>query len=283
MFLLNRTQAKAKANVIHKYLLEKGIELPSSELLNAVARMAGLEDWNAMAAQFSEDAVDALLADQESDHAFDSLESELRAEETGIVGFGPECAVQVASGFWLVTPGYPADVDYVRVCDPLGREVAYWSIDEITEDASIVVGAIVGALNRSRTDKKPNPLKPSADKIVVADGAKKPDIKCWGDVNWRLVHAIEYVDANLTYEHKLRFIEDDSFRLLDLDAAGTIDADDLAELEDLMDDTALDWGDEFEAGGLTVRDLRGAKRNNVTKTWELTDGRTLKFLQLNAM
>lgn len=37
-------------------------------------------------------------------------------------------------------------VSYIRVCDPSGDEVVYWSIDEIREDPSGVMGAIVGSL-----------------------------------------------------------------------------------------------------------------------------------------
>lgn len=169
MFVVTKNQAKAKANSLHKFLEEKGIDIPASETLNAVARMAGFNDWNSMSMGYKDEAVKALLEEHEQDHAWDSVECDLVAEEQGVDTWGPECCVQVASGFWMVTPALPADITYVRVCDPLGREIAYWNINEVTEDAEIVLGALVGALNRGRNDVKPDPLNPSADKIVICD------------------------------------------------------------------------------------------------------------------
>lgn len=173
MFVVSKNQAKHHANSLHKFLAEKGLPIAASDALNAIARMAGFNDWNAMADQYKPEAVEALLGDFEQSHVHDASDCELRSEETGGGGFGEECMVQVASGFWLVTAAYPNEVDYVRVCDPLGREVSYWSIDELTEAADEVMGAIMGALNRGRSDIKPDPLNPDADKLVVSNRVKK--------------------------------------------------------------------------------------------------------------
>ena len=40
------------------------------------------------------------------------------------------------------------DVDYVRVCDPDGRETAYWTRDEFAESPSEVISAMFGAVVR---------------------------------------------------------------------------------------------------------------------------------------
>lgn len=40
----------------------------------------------------------------------------------------------------------PDGTSYVRVCDPEGREVAYWNYEEWRDEPEFVMGAIVGAL-----------------------------------------------------------------------------------------------------------------------------------------
>jgi len=62
------------------------------------------------------------------------------------VGYENECVVRTASGFQLCSPAFPEPASYLRVCDPLGREIAYWNSDEIQEDAKDVIGAVLGAL-----------------------------------------------------------------------------------------------------------------------------------------
>lgn len=287
MFVLTKNQAKAKADVLNKFLAERGITtLASSDMLNAVARMAGLEDWNAMSAQFKPEAVDQLLAKQEQAHAWDAEESELRADETGSGGFGAECQIQTASGFWLVMAAYPHAVDYIRVCDPLGREVAYWSVNEFTEDAGIVLGALGGALNRSREDRMPNSLNPAADKLVVADRSGKKaakDARMFATLPWSQIHSLSIQNADETEE------EAGHFRLhnpsdYDMDVLANLDADRngsatpavLAELDELGDTLVIDWGDEFEAEGLSLPELRNAKVGP-GKAWTLHDGRILRF------
>ena len=61
----------------------------------------------------------------------------------------PEAVVRHdQNGFQLRTPAHPLPVEYLRVCDPDGNEIAYWSIEEVQGDAAGVVGAIIGALVR---------------------------------------------------------------------------------------------------------------------------------------
>lgn len=287
MFVLTKNQAKAKADVLNKFLAERGITtLAKSDILNAVARMAGLEDWNAMSAQFKEKAVDQLLASHERDHAWDSGESELLAEETGCGGFGAECQIQTASGFWLVMAAYPNAVDYIRVCDPLGREVVYWSVDEFTEDAGIVLAAVGGALNRSREDRMPNPLNPAADKLVVADrSGKKADkgARLFATLPWSEIHSLSIQNPDETEEEAGHFrlhnpseYDRDVLESLDAERNGSASPEVLESLDERGDDLVIDWGDEFEAEGIHLPELRNAKVGP-GKAWTLHDGRILRF------
>ena len=286
MFVLTKNQAKAKADVLNKFLAERGLSLPASDMLNAVARMGGLEDWNAMAAQFKPESVDRLLDSNERAHAWDSEECELRCEETGEGGFGAECQIQTASGFWLVMAAYPHVVDYVRVCDPLGREVAYWSADEFTEDAGCVLGALGGALNRSREDRMPSSLNPSADKLVVADRSGKKSStqpRTMLGLPWQQIHSLSIQKTDESEDEAGHYVlhnpseyDMDVFALLDEEREGTLDAHALADLADRGDEVAIDWGDEFESEGLTLPDLRNAKVGP-GKAWTLHDGRILRF------
>lgn len=287
MFVLTKNQAKAKADVLNKFLAERGITtLATSDMLNAVARMAGLEDWNALSAQFKEEAVDQLLAGHERDHAWDASDSELRAEETGDGGFGAECQIQTASGFWLVMAAHPNAVDYIRVCDTLGREVAYWSVDEFTEDAGNVLGAVGGALNRSREDRMPNPLKPAADKLVVADRSGKKaaqGVRMFATLPWSEIHSLSIQNIDETEEEAGHFrlhnpseYDMDVFASLDAERNGNATPDVLAELDERADDLVIDWGDMFEAEGLYLPELRNAKVGP-GKAWTLHDGRILRF------
>jgi hypothetical protein len=60
---------------------------------------------------------------------------------------GEECAVRAQDGGnTLRFAAAPAEVDYLRVCDPAGAEIAYWICDEFAEDAADVLGAVIGCL-----------------------------------------------------------------------------------------------------------------------------------------
>jgi hypothetical protein len=39
----------------------------------------------------------------------------------------------------------PNGVTYIRVCDPDGDEIMYWSSDEWLDDPEVCIGAILGA------------------------------------------------------------------------------------------------------------------------------------------
>ena len=57
-----------------------------------------------------------------------------------------ECIIRHTNGVELRTDVYPNPVDYIRVVGTDGEEIAYWHIDEISEDPSEVIGAIFGAV-----------------------------------------------------------------------------------------------------------------------------------------
>ena len=61
--------------------------------------------------------------------------------------WGAEVVLTVESGMQLRADGEDeVGTSYVRVCDPDGAEVAYWSCDEWREAPEEVMGAIIGAL-----------------------------------------------------------------------------------------------------------------------------------------
>lgn len=150
MFFLNEAETKKLAKLLTRNLKKTHTELAMGQVLDALAATRGHKDWNSLSASLSRAGIDAMLAPMELDHAHDSQDAELRLEETGMNGFGPECILKVHTGFELRIAAYPLEVDYVRVCDPLGREIAYWSIDEVKEDPADVLGALVGALARGQ-------------------------------------------------------------------------------------------------------------------------------------
>ena len=68
-----------------------------------------------------------------------------------------ECVIMNPSGGTSIhCPAFPEDCSYVRVCDALGNEIAYWVVDEwaeSTEQAMEVMGAILGAFNGSQQNQ----------------------------------------------------------------------------------------------------------------------------------
>lgn len=150
MFYQNAHQVKATARAITRQLRSSGTSMSFGQVLDALSRVRGFSDWNAYSASLSQDGIDAILDDFELAHAHDAADADLRAAETGEGGYGPESVIQVHTGFFLKTPMYPDECDYVRVCDPLGREIAYWTADEWKEEPESVMGAILGAVTRGQ-------------------------------------------------------------------------------------------------------------------------------------
>lgn len=287
MLVLTKNQAKAKADVLTKFLAERGVTLPASDMLNAIARMAGREDWNAMAALYRPEAVDELLHEVELEKARDSVDP----EQIG-AGFGPEVHIQTASGFWLVMPDADG-ADYVRVCDPSGREVVYWTADEFEDDAVCVLGALRGYLNRGRSDLMPNPLRPSADKLVVTDrSGKNQPAKVRSNLSelpWDNIFQLTIGpaggradDAQCYFLHNAEEIDLELFELVDAERNGTCTEQQIEQLENVKDHTQIDWGDEYNMEGLTVQELRHSVVNP-DRSWTLADGRVVRFYRLDAV
>lgn len=139
MLQINNTQhAKKSARTLERFLAHAGIELGHGRALDAMAVLSGFKDWNALSHALSPAAVDARLDEFERQHARDAAGND----------YGDECAVVTHTGFELRYSAQGDTPDYVRVCDPLGREVAYWVSDEWRDDPELVMGAILGALVR---------------------------------------------------------------------------------------------------------------------------------------
>lgn len=73
----------------------------------------------------------------------------------GYGSFGDECILHLDNGNTLRTDTFedsPDGASYVRVCDPDGREFAYWTWEEWAEDPMLVMGAIFGAAANAPDD-----------------------------------------------------------------------------------------------------------------------------------
>jgi hypothetical protein len=146
--IFTASSAKKSARSLELFMKAKGYELKLGEALDALGVMSGKKNWAALSQTLTTTSVDERLQPKERNHIWDAQEADLRAEETGEGGYARECSIQTHTGFMLKTPAYPEDCSYVRVCDPLGRETFYWASDEWEQDPEVVMGAIMGALNR---------------------------------------------------------------------------------------------------------------------------------------
>jgi hypothetical protein len=177
MFYQNASQVKAYARTLMKSLNAKGFEVSLGKALDIVATTRGYPDWNAYSATLSESSVNSMLADHERSHA----QGAGLPEDSG---YDVECILQVHTGFTLRTPAYPENCDYVRVCDPLGREVSFWNTQELQESPEEVMGAVVGALVRGQSL-----TKKGLERKRKGSGtfARVPSIQ---DVDFNKVHAV---------------------------------------------------------------------------------------------
>jgi len=72
--------------------------------------------------------------------------------------YGKECELRTHTGFALRYEDTDGPCSYVRVVDPLGREISYWSSEEWAEDPKLVMGAILGSVVRGKP-RKPKKAK----------------------------------------------------------------------------------------------------------------------------
>jgi hypothetical protein len=137
-FTFESSVAAELARQLRKFLASKGIELPHSQALDAVAAMQGYTDWNALAAGFKREAIDASLQKFERVHLEANLDN----------SYENEGELQAHTGFALRFPLEVEGCSFVRVVDPLGREIGYWTNEEWAEDPIGVMGSIIRSLVR---------------------------------------------------------------------------------------------------------------------------------------
>ena len=70
--------------------------------------------------------------------------TENHAQAVGRGNYENETIIELKSEGSIRCAAYPAEVDYVRVCDCAGRELMYWHADEFSEDFGSVMGAFLG-------------------------------------------------------------------------------------------------------------------------------------------
>lgn len=196
MNYISLNEGNQLARSLTKALRQKFPELKLADALEAVAASQGYADWNAFSKKETTASIDALLKPFELAHAHDAADADQRAEDSDCGGYGAESILRGHNGFQLRTPAYPSECDYVRVCDPLGREIAYWSSAEWQQAPEEVMGAVMGALVRGQcwSDKK----KPSkkAPHIAQVNFDKVGEI-IFGDVCYTLAWRI-FTQENLS-------------------------------------------------------------------------------------
>jgi hypothetical protein len=178
LHIFDTDSAKKPARVLEKILQELGISTTHGQALNILGRMAGFKDWNAANAEL------------ESVQQLDSMELE-HARDNADNRYGPECALRAHTGFELRYDAEEETPSYVRVCDPQGREVAYWVSEEWRGDPEMVMGAILGALVRGR------PIDIDEKGKGVGTAAPAPHQPCVFDVPLdRLFRVVEEGEGN---------------------------------------------------------------------------------------
>lgn len=100
---------------MEKALARNNLTLSHGKALDLLAGLCGLKDWNSHVASLSVEAINEQLHDFELSH--------LRA--TGDETYENEHCLAAHNSFQLRYEPSPNGCDYVRVCDPLGRELMY--------------------------------------------------------------------------------------------------------------------------------------------------------------
>lgn len=137
-------------------------------------------------------------------------------------GYDEEYIIRLANGKTIRTDAYPNEVDYVRVCDADGKEIAYWSVDEWCESrdqASEVMGAILGACSDVEEVNRPAELAESATVPKVHASTHDDDYK----FEIKKFHCTAWFEQASDEEIKA---------LIDCDFGGDYGADAVAEFYD---------------------------------------------------
>lgn len=257
--IFTASSAKKSARTLEKFMKAKGYELKLGEALEALSAMSGNKNWAALSQALTEKAVDGILKPFERDHIWDAGDADIRAEETGAGGYGPECSMQVHTGFIVKIPAFPEECSYVRVCDPLGREISYWISDEWKDAPEEVMGAIFGALNRGST------LEVPAMKTETPTAAKKPVVQ---DIDFENLSKV-VLDGDL---YDVVYRNKNVLAMLKTPVAPNFkgEDDDALELE-------RDVKGEVWKHILTLQDLRGMTWSQKKTTMVSQDGTTYGF------
>jgi hypothetical protein len=113
-------------------------------------RRDGRETHRVNAAAVTSDAAHELtrLADALSDCRRGDPSLPVTVHVVGLQAFGLESAATADStGRTLrFASASEGPVDYLRVCDQAGHEVGYWTLQEFTDEAAEVLGALIGCL-----------------------------------------------------------------------------------------------------------------------------------------
>lgn len=160
MFYQDKPQVLKLAKGLTRALQGLNVEVTRSHLQESIAQALGFADFNAFAASRSVKGVNALLSSNEQRHLLDAQENS---------SYGREAVLQVQTGFYLVCPAYPAECDYIRVCDPYGREIAYWASDEWQQAPQEVMGAIMGAVCRAKPAELPEAAAKAEAIVSIAE------------------------------------------------------------------------------------------------------------------
>jgi hypothetical protein len=212
------TSAKAKrsARALEKFLKSSGLNLQHGQALDAISRIAGFEDWNGLSASFSETAVDSRINPGEKIHL----------EDAGDPQYEDEIAILAHSGFYLKCPAFPQDCDYVRITDPLGREIGYWVSDEWRESPAEVMGAILGALVRGDAVAQPSKRMVAPKKVF-----KIQDVP-FARLSGAIIEGLVFNDA-LCSEENLHLLSEDE----------TQDQDEIVATFTCADDGSVEYRD----------------------------------------
>jgi hypothetical protein len=138
LHIFNAKDAKQSARSLEKYMAKLGFDLKLGQAMDALGVMSGFENWAGLKDALDERALNARLTPEMLRHIRENDGNE----------YGSEYAVVAHTGFELRYEANGPDEapTYVRVCDPLGREIGYWVSDEWQDDPQLVMGAILGCL-----------------------------------------------------------------------------------------------------------------------------------------
>lgn len=249
-------QAKKSARALEKALERNGITLQHGKALDVLASLCGRQDWNALSQALSPEGVDSLLSHGERQHAADAAGDD----------YGRENMLVAHTGFQLRYSAETEMCDYVRVCDPLGRELVYWTSSEWAEDPEVVMGAMLGALVRGKPVEVSNGT-PAAPAPVSTSVARMPTIQ---DVCFTDVSAV-CIDGGSGY--RMNYVEDQVVGLLD--EVGS------EEFEEQKDENAIfmereDDG-ELVSKELTLAQLASLKWDTIKQMFVSPNGVTYEF------